>query len=330
MDEAAMAKARSSEAKLVRLRELRRELPSPAGLQELRSYLADSSNFVAAEAAEVAGEMRLTDLAPDLVEAFERFLINPEKKDKLCRAKIAIVEALNKMDFTDEGIYLRGVRYVQLEPVWGGSQDTAVPVRVACAFGLVRIRYRNVLALLVDLLADSEKGARVGAVQALTYSGTETASLLLRLKARLGDKEYEVISECLSGIMELNREQGISFVAEFLHSPEQSIQESALLALGSSRQPDAFEVLKTFAEQNQGELQEVADVALGLLRLPAATDYLLSVVSDKSRTEAMAALGGLAVHRHDPRVRERTAAGIAKNGDAALLELFEKRFRTNE
>jgi HEAT repeat protein len=324
-----MAKARSAEARLARLRELRGAPASPQLLQALRSSLRDPSNLVAAEAAEMAGEARLTDLAPGLVEAFEHFLDHPEKKDKLCRAKIAIVEALNKMEFTEEGFYVRGARYVQREPTWGGSRDTAVPVRVACAFGLVRIRHRGAFPLLVDLLADPEKAARVGAVQALVYTGTEAAGLLIRLKARLGDPEPEVISECFGGILELIPEQGVSFVAEFLTSADEAIQEPALLALGSSRRPEAFEVLRAFAEEQAGELQEVAHVALALLRLPAATDYLLTLVSDPSRAVATTALTALAIHRHDPRLRERAEAALAKTGDAALHALFEKRFRTN-
>jgi HEAT repeat protein len=325
-----MSKARSSDAKLARLRQLRGEPSSPQRLLELRRMLRDPSNFVVAEAAEIAGEGLLTDLAPDLAEAFARFLDNPVKKDKLCRAKIAIVEALNKLEFADETFYLGGVRYVQLEPAWGGPIDTAVPVRVACAFGLVRIRHRGVLALLVDMLTDQDKSARVGAVQALTYSGTEAAALLLRLKARLGDKEPEVTSECFGGILELVPEQGVSFVADFLTAADEAVREAALLALGSSRRPEALEVLKSFAEKHPGKLQEVAHVALALLRLSAATDYLLTLVADRSLAVALSALDALAVHRHDPRVRERAAAAVAGNGDATLRALFDKRFGTNE
>jgi HEAT repeat protein len=184
--------------------------------------------------------------------------------------------------------------------------------------------------LLVDLLADPEKAARVGAAQALTYSGTEAAALLLRLKARLGDRESEVIAECLGGILELNPQEGVAFVAEFLASADEAIQEAALLALGSSRQPAAFEVLKPFAQRHRGELLEVAHVALALLRLPAATDYLLTVLADPSPAVARAALSALAVQRYDPRVCERAAAVVAQKGDAALQALYEKRFRMNE
>jgi HEAT repeat protein len=325
-----MAGARSSDAKLARLRQLRGDLSSPHLLEELRRALRDTSNLVAAEAAEIAGEARLVDLAPDLAQAFDRFLDNPVKKDKLCRAKIAIVEALNQLESTDEDFYLRGVRYVQLEPVWGGSRDTAVPVRVGCAFGLVRNRHRGVMPLLVDLLVDSEKGARAGAVQALGYSGTEVGALLLRLKARLGDPEPEVMSECFTGLLQLAPDEAVPFVAEFLSADQAAIQEAALLALGSSRRPEAFEVLKAFAETHSGDLDEVACVALALLRLPPATEFLLTRLSDSSEAAALAALGALAVHRHDPRVRDRAAAAVASSASAALRTLFEKRFRADE
>jgi HEAT repeat protein len=321
-----MAKPRSSEAKLARLRELRGQPAAPKMLDELRAALRDASNFVAEAAAEIAGASHLTDLAPDLVEAFDRFLDNPEKTDKLCRAKIAIVDALNKMEFADEGVYVRGVRYVQHEPGWGKPVDSAVAVRVGCAMGLVRVRHRGVLALLVDLLVDEEKMARVGAAQALTYSGTEAASLLLRLKARLGDAEPEVISECFTGILDVTPEPGVAFVAEFLASGDDAIQEAALLALGSSRRPEAFEVLKSFARTHDGELQEVAHMAMALLRLAAATDHLVSLLADRSQDVALSALAALAVQRYDPQVCERAAAAVAQRGDDVLSVQFKKRF----
>jgi HEAT repeat protein len=325
-----MAKRRSTEEKLSQLRELRGEAAGPQVFQELRGNLRDSSNLVVAAAAELAGAAPFQELAPDLVEAFERFLVEPLKKDKLCRAKNAVVEALNKMEFADESFYLRNVRYVQAEPVWGGTEDQAIPLRVACAFGLVRLRHRGVLHILVDMLAGKDKAERVGAAQALAYSGTEAACLVLRLKARLGDAESEVLSECFTGILELNPDVGIPFVAEFLERGGVSIQEAALIALGSSRQVRAFEPLQTFAQTAQGDILEVAHVALALLRLPAATDFLLMQICDDSRSAAESAVNALGVHAHDPVLRERVAEAVAKSGAPYLRALFEKRFRLKE
>ena len=162
-----MGKKRSVDAKLARLTALRKEPASSAVIAELCKFLGDASNFVAAEAAAIIGKAKLVDLAPDLAAAFDRFMIDPEETDKICRAKIALIEALNQLDYDRPEIFLRAIRHVQYEPVWGGRQDTAAPLRAAAAFGLVRLNHRDILTLLADLLADPEKGARIAAVQAL-------------------------------------------------------------------------------------------------------------------------------------------------------------------
>jgi hypothetical protein len=326
-----MAKARSLEGKLTQLRLLRSAPPSPQRLQELRSALGDASNLLVAEAAEIVGEGRLGDLTPALAAAFDRFLDNPIKRDPLCRAKNAIAEALNKLEFPDEDFFWRGARYVQLEPVWGGSKDTAAPLRVASAFGLVRTRASGLLTFLVDFLCDPEKPARIGAAQALAYSETDAAFLVLRLKARLGDPEPEVVSECFNSLVNLKPEEGVPFVAEFLDAPAEAVREAAILALGDSRRREAFEFLKAFWEKCiDARLQEVVLMALSLLRLTAAFDFLLTLVAAENQVVAEAALSALALHRYDERLQERTAAAVAKNGRAALRAHFGKCFRVND
>jgi HEAT repeat protein len=319
------------EQKLAAVRALRGAARSPYWMKDLRAALADSSNLVAADAASIAGDAQIRDVAPDLMAAFERFLKDPEKRDKLCRAKIAIAEALNKLDSDDEAFFWRGARYVQFKPVWGGSQDTAAPVRVASAFGLVRTRAQGLLPYLVDLLCDPEKPARVGAAQALAYSERDAAYLLLRFKARLGDKEPEVVAECMNGVIKLNPTDGVSFVAEFLDDHDEAIQESAILALGDSRRSEAFDHLKMFWEREwDDKLKEVALVGMALLRLPVATDFLPELVATQHEATAREAVSALAVHRYDERIRERTAAAVAKNGRAGLKAHFEKCFHVTD
>ena len=326
-----MAKGRSLEQKLAAVKALRGAPRSPKWVEGLRAALADPSNLVAAEAAVIAGDARVGEVAPDLVTAFDRFLDDPLKRDKLCRAKIAIAEALNKLDFEEEDFFWRGARYVQFEPVWGRSQDTAAPLRVACAFGLVRTRAQNLLPYLVDLLCDPEKPARIGAAQALAYSERDAAYLLLRLKARLGDEEPEVVGECMNGLIKLRPAEGVSFVAEFLDAPDEAIQESAILALGDSRRSEAFDHLKAFWEKEwDAKLKEVALMGMALLRLPVATDFLLELIATQPEAAARDAVSALAVHRYDERVRERTAAAVVKNGRAGLKAHFEKCFHVTD
>jgi hypothetical protein len=54
-----MARSRGVDAKLTRLRLLREESSEPSVMAELRVALADRSNLVAAEAATIAGDLKM-------------------------------------------------------------------------------------------------------------------------------------------------------------------------------------------------------------------------------------------------------------------------------
>ena len=104
----------------------------------------------------------------------------------------------------------------QPEPVWGGSVDTAVDVRVSCAMGLVNTRYPRALIDLVGLLADPEPRARAGAARAIACAEPLAAEAVLRIKALTGDAEAEVVGECLVGLLQVEPEESPGFVAGFL------------------------------------------------------------------------------------------------------------------
>ncbi len=319
-----MAKANRVEAKLKRLRGLR---DHPQIVSELREFLADKSNLVVAEAAELVGERGLTELVPDLTAAFNRFLDDPAESDAICRAKIAICDALHKIEADEEATYRIGIQHVQLEPNWGGSEDTAAPLRVSAAFALLRMNPRDLLNLLADLLADPEKIARSGAAKALGASGARAAIPLLRFKAKIGDKEPEVVVECLSALMQMAPEESLGFVGDFLTARPDEVAEGAALALGESRRPAAFDLLKEFwprAERNE-TLGSVVLLAIAITRLPAATDFLIELLTQDEES-AFEALTALAIHRQNPAIRVRVAAVVDKK--PALRKSFEREFRS--
>ncbi len=133
------------------------------------------------------------------------------------------------------------MRHVQMEPVWGGSVDTAAELRAICAMGLANTRYPGKLRALVDLLADREWQARAGAVRALAVAGSEAALLLLRFKALSGDHEPEVIADCFTGLLSAEGADAVPFVASFADSKDKDVKHAAILALGASRRADAIE-----------------------------------------------------------------------------------------
>src|SRR5204862_7732974 len=109
--------------------------------EAVRVARADKHYRVAAKGAVRAEERSLSERIPDLIEAYARFLTDPVKRDPNCMAKQAIARALVALECRDIPFYLEGIRYVQLEPVWGGSADTAVDVRCSCAMGLSTSNY---------------------------------------------------------------------------------------------------------------------------------------------------------------------------------------------
>ncbi len=202
-------------------------------------------------------------------------MVEPETTDKLCRAMIAIAEALNKLDYGEAGVFLRGIRLV-MPPDWDGIHDAAAPLRGSSAFGLVRIRHPEALMLLTDLLLDRDPVARTAAVQALGQSGWLAALPLLRFKARIGDQEPAVTAECLTALAGLAFDQSLPLITEFLYGANEALAEGAAFALAESRRPEALTALTDFWPRARGKRaggdgpsRHRADPPAGRARFPA-------------------------------------------------------------
>src|SRR3954468_363752 len=230
-----MATRASLDDKLAALRELRGQALTPGQKTELRKRIDDRSNLVVAAAAAIAGENALAELAKDLEAAFGRFLVNPLKDDKLCRAKIAVIQALDRLEHQNTEVFLKAARHVQFEPVWGGSEDSAPPLRAAALVALARAEGTSCLPVLVDAMADPARDVRIASAVALGAVGSEAAGLVLRLKVRLGDKEPDVVSECLGGLLAVDAAANLPLVAGYLDPADPPGCEAAAMALGRSR-----------------------------------------------------------------------------------------------
>src|SRR5688572_22838835 len=102
------------EDKLDELRALSSRPVSPDTIVLLRKALGDRRNLVVAQAAKLAGELRITTLIPDLVAVFDRLRENGAKTDSQCWAKLAISNALRDMEYSDSALFLQGLRHVQM------------------------------------------------------------------------------------------------------------------------------------------------------------------------------------------------------------------------
>ena len=166
--------------RLARLDALAADPSAPDAQRQLRAAIASKTSHVIARAAEIVGEAELTAFERVLAERLLALLDASAAADKGCKAKTALAKALYRLGHADEEVFLRGIRLVQLEPVWGGQEDVAAELRCQCALALVRMNYPAVMAELADLLADAQWPARLGAVEAIVYRGHDDAVPLLR------------------------------------------------------------------------------------------------------------------------------------------------------
>jgi len=279
-----------------------RSADEDAAIPQLRKTLKDRSNFVAGKAAKVAGERGFRALEPDLVSAFERFMRDPVKSDPQCWAKNAIVKALKDLDHTDASVYLRGIEHFQMEPVWGGSEDSAATLRGTCAHALVSCQLDSfsILTRLTDLLADPAAPVRIDAACAIAQLSAREGSLPLRLKALAGDSEPEVIGHCLISLLNLDPAGHLPLVASFLRKDDLDVRIEAAAALAQSREPRSLEILKEFWDaQVDPNVQRTLLTLIAGSPLPASADFLRSVAASASSQIAAYAREALSQSRHN-------------------------------
>lgn len=275
--------------------------PAEARVAPLRKALGHRNNFMVAKAADLIREFvrepGLAALEPELLTAFDRFFDDPVKNDPQCWAKNAIGRTLAALELQDETIFLRGMRHIQMEPVWGGQSDTAGTLRATCALALVQCRSlteRDLLTHLIDLLADKDKMVRVEVARAIEQIGSTSASLLLRLRAVLGSdksgaEEPEVLGACYSGVLRIEGGSAIPWIRRFLVAADDNAAEAAL-AIAGTHSPDAFEVLReTFLTAHDPWWRSVLLSAIALTKQDSALEFLLELIR-KEALEAEAAI----------------------------------------
>jgi hypothetical protein len=318
-----MAKSKLSkdvEQQIAALNVLRDDPDRPEARALLIKALAATRSPLVAAAANILAEAELAGFDQQLTAALEFWFEQPAKSDPGCSAKTSLVRALYKSGARAHALFLRGIKLLQAEGVWGGAQDTAVELRGLCALALVRSGYFDALYEIAELLADPEPMARVAAAQAIAYSERQDVGVpLLRFKARLGDPDARVMAACFSGLLSLAPDSSLAFVERFIEAEPLEMAEAALLALGEARSPDVLPILKRTAESPLPEsLRATAFIALAMLRNDAARKYLVQTVREENATQARLALSALAPYCSMESVRSSVLSALQERRDPQL------------
>jgi hypothetical protein len=291
----------------------------------IRKSLGNRSNLIVARAARLAEDNALIDLLPDLLAAFDRFFINPEKTDPQCWAKNALSRALAKLECREKDVFLRGLRHHQPEPTWGGKSDSAGTLRANCAHALVGcdgLASQDLLVLLLDPLVDQDKAVRAETVRALAQLG-ELAVPVLRLRALIPGEDPEVLGQCFLALLAIERDTAISFVAGFLEPGDDAAGEAAF-ALAETRSPAALAALlerqKEFADE---WFIGVLLSAIAMTRLPEAIDFLIGLIEREER-EAAGAVEALSRMAASDELKARLEQAVETTGSPRLMKVLRE------
>jgi HEAT repeat protein len=301
-------------------------LDSATAVPDLRKALGDRVGLIVAKAARVTAALQLAVLVPELLRAFDRLFEKPTERDPQCWGKNAIAQALVELGHRESAPYLRGARWVQMEPVWGGQEDTASTLRGICLLALPAcfdLARADVFRALVEGLTEPAQTVRLECVRAIAEMGGDEAALLLRLKARTGDAEPPVTGQVFDSLLTIEGREAVAFVSAFLNLPKPDIAAEAALALGASRLAEAEAALEAAWNRTRDpDLRDALLRAISASRQARAFDFLLDLVSNARAADAAMALDALGIHRQSPEIWSRVEAAAADAGTT-----IQQRFR---
>jgi len=313
------AKRASVEDELARLK----EHPEPA---VITAALSSKHARVVAAAAALIKARTLEGHAAALKAAYGRFLEDPVKRDPGCRAKLAVLEALDFTETMDDEPFLAATSLTQLEPAWGPPVDTAAPCRARGVLALARMGHPDAVLIAGTLLADKEVPVRLAAAEALSSAGVRAAAGVLLHKLEVGDEDPLVLLACMGGVLSLAPELALARFVPMLREPEGQRRELAALCLGQSSLLAAAQAL--IAAVDDCVLSKERAVllrALGLHRSDAALEALVAVIEGDHETDARAALRALAPRRFEASVRARVEQAV--RGNSSLERDFTEAFK---
>lgn len=289
--------------------------------------LGSDRGVLVAQAARVVERCGWRELEPALIAAYERLCDNAVKRDPGCLGKQAVLDVLDRLDTRDEGPFLSGIRYVQREPAYPKSVDTAGGIRSRSAAALARLRHPDVLLFLGKLLADPEPPVRRAAAETLAYHGDPAGAALLIHKIAIGDEDPMVHAEAMTALLDLSPRWAVDELRPLLFEDDPELQELVSVVLGQHREPAALELLRAWYEALVlADHRAVAIRAIGLHRSDRARAFLLELVATGSAPIAKHAIEALAVHAYDTRLRDDVMKAAGEHGEPSRIALAKRAF----
>lgn len=299
------------------------DVRTPEGRKQLELALGSERQRVVARAATIARERHLDGLESQLLQAFDRFLIDGAKTDTGCLAKVALIEALDVLESSDAEFFLRATRVVQAEPAWKTAADTAGGVRARGLYALARLGYPDLILLAGEAFSDSQHMVRLAAAEALAHFGVRHGAGVLLLALAKPEEDPLVTLASMSALLSLAPEVGLPRLTTLLRGEDAETRELAALALGQSNRTDALDVLVTALNAaSTSRTREPLFKAVALHRSDRAISVLLESLGSATQADAQLALEALATRRFEPGVRGKVEARVTPTLRRLFNDLF--------
>jgi len=104
-------------------------------------------------------------------------------------------------------------------------------------------------------------------------------------------------------------------------------QQAAILAIGTSRHPAVFDILKEKWERSAGDpLRKTLLLAMALTRSEAAITFLISLLESSNAPTAKDVVTSLAIFRDNEKIRHSIEDVVSRRGDKNLVEALRREF----
>jgi len=142
-----------------------------------------------------------------------------------------------------------------------------------------------------------------------------------------GDVEPAVLGECFSGLLEASGGKSVSFVANYVDSEYSAVAQAAMLALGESRLPGAYEILREKWSRTVGlPEKKILLASMAASKLEEALAFLISLIETESIPTAAAAVEALSIYSRNERVRKSVNDAVLARRDETLANHFRRDF----
>jgi hypothetical protein len=124
--------------------------------------------------------------------------------------------------------------------------------------------------------------------------------------------------------MAISPVRSLRFVERFLSAEDPGIAEEAALAIGGSRLPEAYALLRDIREREiLPSFKRMLLLPIALTRCEEAFTMLLGVVQNERSENAKAAVQALSIYCDNPERREQIRIAVFARNDAVVTQAYE-------